>query len=326
MKESRLSALIKKINRKKLIMPILYLIFITAVFIKNPLYCMLSVHNIDSPREINSHYSEGNMYIRCTFNDLYYTGLNHTIKSDVKASYYYCIYDDICYYVLISADDLENLSQDSSTPSYISSYTCNAKLLRDSDIIAEISQRLSKNLNWTASSLSAMSCKIIVNQYELYTMHELMVFVIMIISIIGTLIHLGLVIISLINPYLSKTVYNLKKYGNVNILFPAAEAEYEDTYAQSEGILLTQSFYIAYDKHNIHIVPLENIVWAYKVGTMNNRIMHSKITYSLYVVTNHKKHFIVHGKTKEASDSLLNSLQSRYPEILIGYNEQNSSK
>lgn len=326
MKESRLSALIKKINRKKLIMPLLYLIFITVIFIQNPLYSMLSVHKLDSPKDINTQYSEGNLYVKGTFNDLYYTGLNHTVNSKVKAAYYYCIYDNICYYVLISVDELTAMSETGSLPAYIASYTCDAKLLRDTNIIAEISQRISKNLNWTASSLSAMTCKVIVNQYELYTMHELMVFVLMIISILITLIHLALVIMALVNPYLSRTVHCLKKYGNINTLFPAAEAEYEEAYAQSEGIMLTHSFYIAYDKHNIHIVPLENIVWAYKVGTMNNRIMHSKVTYSLCVVTNYKKHFIVHGKTKEAADSLLNMLQIRYPEILIGYNERNSSK
>ena len=57
----------------------------------------------------------------------------------------------------------------------------------------------------------------------------------------------------------------------------------------------------------------------YKFGTLHTRLLHHDISYSLSVVANDKKHYIVHHKTKDSVELVLNALQTRFPEILIGY-------
>ena len=80
---------------------------------------------------------------------------------------------------------------------------------------------------------------------------------------------------------------------------------------------------IAYDRQNIFIVPLENIVWAYKYSYLNHFSLHKKISYSLCIVTDQKKRYTVHNKPKNGVDLVLNQLQTRFPEIMIGYKNEN---
>lgn len=321
MKKYLLPAVIKRINRKKLIMPIMFLCFIIAVFCITPLHHMFSMPSVSSPNDAAAAYRNGSIFVNAKLSNLYYSGVNRMKGREIKGCYYYCLYENNCYYILISAKTLGLNEANTTPPQYIESIVCKARLEQNPSEISTLTDMVSKNLGWTSSALNLMSSKVLLDQYSFSKGREYILLAVISCAVFITLIHLIIVIISLINPLQSRAVRRLSRYGNANELFLSACEEYEDSHPYAPGITLTDHFFIGYDMHNIHIVPLDVIVWAYKFGTLHNRLLHSNISYSLSVVANDKKHYIVHRKTKDAVELVLNALQTRFPEILIGYSE-----
>lgn len=266
-----------------------------------------------------AEYHNGTSYVNARLSNLYYTGVNRTSGRKVKGYYYYCLYDNNCYYILISPSVLGLDGNSQTPPATLSEFNCKAKLDSNTAEIDTLNSMVSTNLNWTSQSLNMMSSKVLINQYRMSQGKEYILLALIAFVSLLAILHELIIVISLINPLYSRTVLRLSRYGNKTELYQAACDEFESSHAYAPGITLTDNFFIAYDKHNIHIVPLNVIVWAYKFGTMQTIMLRHNISYSLSVVANDKKHYIVHHKTKDAVELVLNALQTRFPEILIGY-------
>lgn len=283
------------------------------------LYTLFSLPVVTTPTQATTAYHNGTSYVNAKLSNLYYTGVNRTSGRKIKGCYYYCLYDNNCYYVLISASALGLDSYSQTPPATLSEFNGKAKLDSNISEIDSLNNLVSANLDWTSQSLNMMSSKVLINQYRMSQGREYILLALIGLASLLAIAHELIVIISLINPLYSRTVIRLSRYGNKIELYQSACDEFETSHAYAPGITLTDNFFIAYDRHNIHIVPLNVIVWAYKFGTMHTRMLHHNISYSLSVVANDKKHYIVHHKTKDAVELVLNALQTRFPEILIGY-------
>lgn len=314
-----LQATIKKINRRKLIMPGIFVVFCIVMLHVTKLYNLFSLPVVTDPAQAASEYHTGTSYVNAKLTNLYYTGVNYTRGRNIKGCYYYCLYENNCYYILISASTLGLDDYSKTPPALISEFTCRAKLDSNISEIEALNNLVSTNLNWTSQALNMMSSKVLINQYRMSLGREYVLLGLIGFTALLAVMHELIIIISLINPLYSRTVMRLARYGNKLELYQSACDEFETSHAYAPGITLTDNFFIAYDRHNVHIVPLDAIVWAYKFGTMHTRMLHLDISYSLSVVACDKKHYIVHHKTKDAVELVLNALQTRFPEILIGY-------
>ncbi len=300
-------------------MPGIFLIFCIFMLHVTKLYDLFSLPVVTNPAQAATEYHNGTSYVNARLSNLYYTGVNRTGGRKIKGFYYYCLYDNNCYYMLISPSALGLDGNSQTPPATLSEFNCKAKL--DSNIaeIDMLNNMVSNNLDWTSQSLNMMSSKVLINQYRMSQGREYILLALIAFVSLLAILHELIIIISLINPLYSRTVLCLSRYGNKTELYQAACDEFESSHPYAPGITLTDNFFIAYDKHNIHIVPLNVIVWAYKFGTMHTIMLSHDISYSLSVVANDKKHYIVHHKTKDAVELVLNALQTRFPEILIGY-------
>ncbi len=300
-------------------MPGIFLIFCIFMLHVTKLYNLFSLPVVTNPAQAAAEYHNGTSYVNARLSNLYYTGVNRTSGRKVKGYYYYCLYDNNCYYILISPSVLGLDGNSQTPPATLSEFNCKAKLDSNTAEIDTLNSMVSTNLNWTSQSLNMMSSKVLINQYRMSQGREYILLALIAFVSLLAILHELIIVISLINPLYSRTVLRLSRYGNKTELYQAACDEFESSHAYAPGITLTDNFFIAYDKHNIHIVPLNVIVWAYKFGTMQTIMLRHNISYSLSVVANDKKHYIVHHKTKDAVELVLNALQTRFPEILIGY-------
>ncbi len=300
-------------------MPGIFLIFCIFMLHVTKLYDLFSLPVVTNPAQAAAEYHNGTSYVNARLSNLYYTGVNRTSGRKVKGYYYYCLYDNNCYYILISPSVLGLDGNSQTPPATLSEFNCKAKLDSNTAEIDTLNSMVSTNLNWTSQSLNMMSSKVLINQYRMSQGKEYILLALIAFVSLLAILHELIIVISLINPLYSRTVLRLSRYGNKTELYQAACDEFESSHAYAPGITLTDNFFIAYDKHNIHIVPLNVIVWAYKFGTMQTIMLRHNISYSLSVVANDKKHYIVHHKTKDAVELVLNALQTRFPEILIGY-------
>lgn len=323
MSDRTLINIIRKVNLPKLIFPILLIITLVLITLFGPLKSFIIREKINSPDQISSAYHDKKIFVTVSLNDLYYTGINYSNKHKVKGCYYYCLYNDNCYYILISSRTLGLTSNTDSPPPHIDSFKHSVLLKQNQEEIGQLTELMSKQLNWTSKALNMITSKIIMDEHHISIGREYHLLTIMIIILLTSIIHIIVVIRILINPARSRAVKRLIKLNKTTDIFSIAKAEYEDCKMTAPGIMLTSNFYIAYDRQNIFIVPLENIVWAYKYSYLNHFSLHKKISYSLCIVTDQKKRYTVHNKPKNGVDLVLNQLQTRFPEIMIGYKNEN---
>lgn len=323
MSDRTLINVIRKVNLPKLIFPILLIIALVLTTLLGPMKSFIIREKINFPDQISSAFHDNKKFVTVNLNDLYYTGINYTNKHKVKGCYYYCLYNDNCYYILISTKTLGLTSNTDSPPAHIDNFKHSVLLKQNQEEIGQLTELMSRQLNWTSKALNMITSKIIMDEHHISIGREYHLLTIMIIILLSSIIHIIIVIRILINPARSRTVKRLIKLNKTSDIFSIAKAEYEDFKMIAPGIMLTSNFYIAYDNQNIFIVPLENIVWAYKYSYLNHFSLHKKISYSLCIVTDQKKRYTVHNKPKDGVDLVLNQLQTRFPEIMIGYKNEN---
>lgn len=78
---------------------------------------------VDSLDAIDSLYENGEEYIKCTIDKMYYTGYDYVKGNKKKAGIYYTFYNGICYYIIYPTG-----STDKGTPAIIDGATFPAKL------------------------------------------------------------------------------------------------------------------------------------------------------------------------------------------------------
>ena len=104
-----------------------------------------------------------------------------------------------------------------------------------------------------------------------------------------------------------------KKYGLKN----------ESKKKKWKNIYITDTFLISITKTDTDIIPLENIVWIYNYNEIQHQRGLTKLLHPLCIVTDRKKVFKIKHLSQKVSDTVINKILSRYPEILVGYKSRN---
>lgn len=312
MNKLSLPRLIVRTNCKKLIMPLVFLFVVLLLYFHTPVRDFVSYPTADSPKEAQKVFDEPHSYARINVKDLYYTGLEQYINGNTTGYFYYTLFEGEVYYILISDKQFH------SEPSlYIDEYSCVVRLQKDPSLITRLSLHMSRELNWEPASLQAITCDVIFNQARLQRGFEYVFVLILLICVVLASIHIVIVLVSLIFPKLSLCALRLRRYSEGDMYQKACE-QYANATPMAPSFYITEDFFIGYDKANIYIVPIKHIVWAYFFGTLNTRLFKTRLTYSFCVVTDKKKHFTLKQKKKEDAEYVLNALQARFPEIMIG--------
>ena len=97
---------------------------------------------MDSLDAIDSLYENGEEYIKCTIDKMYYTGYDYVKGSKKKAGIYYTFYNGICYYIIYPTG-----STDKGTPAIIDGATFPAKLQHSEPIYDDLVRNISEMVN-----------------------------------------------------------------------------------------------------------------------------------------------------------------------------------
>ena len=223
-------------------MPGIFLIFCIFMLHVTKLYDLFSLPVVTNPAQAATEYHNGTSYVNARLSNLYYTGVNRTGGRKIKGFYYYCLYDNNCYYMLISPSALGLDGNSQTPPATLSEFNCKAKL--DSNIaeIDMLNNMVSNNLDWTSQSLNMMSSKVLINQYRMSQGREYILLALIAFVSLLAILHELIIVISLINPLYSRTVLCLSRYGNKTELYQAACDEFESSHPYAPGITLTDIF------------------------------------------------------------------------------------
>ena len=69
------------------------------------------------------------------------------------------------------------------------------------------------------------------------------------------------------------------------------------------------------------MVPLFNIVWAYKYSRWKPFVKKNKLSYSLIVITSPKDKITITGNKKSHTDRILHFLEENFSHITVGYSD-----
>lgn len=313
MNKKSLKQLIRKNHLYRIFFPLIVTILLSIFLLINPFDYSFKPAKVSDLEKIESMYEQGHQYVSVKVEKLYYTGSDYYVSNHLSGRIYYTLINNRCYYFIIA-----NASDQFKT---VTSATMNARLIRNNSMQQSIIASMSDQLDFSSAQLESISSSVIISEYDMT--HSLAIYyfygvlLLLILSGIITLV----AILKTIFPELTTPIMHLSRYGNRKTLYAIAEAEFDTaTAAGRKNIYITDNFLISLSHSNVDIIPLENIVWIYKINELKKSRGRTKISRPLCIVTDCKKTFRIPHVSEHVANRIINNLQERYPEILVGLN------
>ena len=311
---------IKTISKKNLIFPgivlfvmILLLILILSADIFRP-------DVASTPAEIVSLYERGDGYVHVSAENLQYSNYDYYTSSKNRfASYYYILEEDdgpSCVFFLISGKRGEQ-------PDVIEHFDAKARFMTKDPHFETFLEGFAKDIGWDADALKEVSHGFVVSQFD-YRPGLIMILVVLILILIAACaIYMIANLIYIWKPHLHPSCRRLKHFGLDGEDFTEIDHELaEDLLISAGQIYVTENYLIVIGKRNLWMVPLFNIVWAYKYSEWNPFVKKKKLTYSLVIVTSPKEKITIRGNRKPHTDKILQFLDSSFSHITVGYSDE----
>lgn len=312
---------IQRANIGRMIVPVVFLIFISLIFNYCHISSWLFPKHIDNVDMAWTAYEDNDIYITCTIDKMMYTGIEHDGKHGINGRYYYSLNNGKCRYYLIKTNE------ERAVP-VIENYTFNARIVADDDLMKQLNEIMADQLDWTDDGLGEVTGSYIFSEVD-YNRGLLRFFTgVMVVAVLMALINMAVILYNIFNPYDAVSFWRFGHHKDRANEVKRANGEYNrDIIFMSQGMYVTENYFIYHDTYEFEIVPLDDIVWAYKHSSLHWKFgTRHFITYNMRIVTKYKKTYVFGNKTKESCDALLDIISSSRPEILIGYSQENKVK
>lgn len=312
----------RRVYRRRLISPILYLIILMSLWLIFPLYDILFPQPLDNPRNLaaysNRHYS----YVEATLENLYFTGYTNASFGQTNGYYYYTLWDGQCVIVLLSPRTCEEgLPQ-------IDSVQIRGRVLKGNTTYDALLDHLYQDLNWTKDGISQKINDYFISEPAFKLTSSTFLMGIYFATGIYAFIRLLLYILYICFPVLSPACRHLGLFGKPSVLLAQAEEELA-TLPQlaTEDMFITEHYFIVLANYGVAIVPIQEIIWIYKHSTLHKILWHHfSISYTLHITANKHLYIQCPKNMKSDIDGIIDYLSEANHDILVGFNEENRLK
>ncbi len=322
--EHYISRNIKNLYRKRLIPPILYLIFTTVLFGILPVASVLFPAKLSNISDMETLHDEKNVFVSASLKDLKFTGYTRMRHSRTVGYYYYTDNPDKkeCCMILLAPSTCEQ-----GLPE-IDQITIRGKILSGDAGYDTLLANLSKDLSWTQSGIRSKVSSYYLSEPDFRYGFGLFLFLLLAVSSGIAVISVFLSVLFIYRPYLSPPCQKLKHFGKPKELLSLAEEELA-TLPQlaTEDMFITEHFFIETSKYGIAIVPIQEITWIYKHSTLHKLFWyHFSISYTLHITANKHVYIRCPKNTKSDIDGIIDYLSEANHNILVGFHEKNRQK
>jgi len=314
-----ISQTIRQIYRKRLFLPVIYLLVLAALWLVTPISELVFPHQVSSEvpfRELRAnHYS----YISTTLTDLHFTGYTQKILGYTNGYYYYTFQDGQCLLVLLAPATCDEGLPD------IRQLHVQVHVIRHFEEYDTLTQHLAEDLDWTASGIRSQIPDYLLSEPG---SHRLLTFL-----LLGLYFFSGAYALAALFtdtayiwfPAVSPACRKLGLYGNANQLLAQAESELAASLQFTAGdVYITQNYFIALTDYQAAIVPIREIVWIYKRSTLHKILWYPlDISYTLHITAKKRLHIQYPNTAESEIDAIIACLSKANHEILTGFNEQN---
>ncbi|MFQ9514668.1 MAG: hypothetical protein ACLRZ9_02460 [Eubacterium sp.] len=265
--------------------------------------------NIDDIHKVDSSDS----YVNVTADTLHYTGYNLIKTSGTNYGYYYALKNDHCIFAIIPIDNTPQTE--------IHNYTFKAKVMKPDRTYKKMLSAFSKDLNWNADGLSGVTLGFVLSNADyhpvLYMIFLWIVLLILLISIKKSFE----AITCYVNPVMYPVCTFLGKHVQKELIDEAQEELSSDNYLQINSMYITENYFIDLDKSRISIIPLNEIVWCYRLGTMSLNPKVHEPEYSICFTILSGAVITAKHKTSDEALELINAIRATEYNIIIGHSD-----
>ena len=178
----------------------------------------------------------------------------------------------------------------------------------------------SKDINWNQSDLSKICGDFIVSRADYHPIRYIALLWIVLIVLLLSLKQFIGYLIGIINPELYPVCTFLGKKEQASLI---EDAQYEldsENFLQINSMYITENYFIDFGKKKKSIIPLNDIVWCYRLG---NRSFYrsSKHSYTLFFTILSGAVITAKGKTSDEALELINAIHATEYDIIIGHSD-----
>lgn len=313
---------IKAFYRRRLIVPVVYLLALFFVWQLFSLSSLLWPDKLDDTTSLESAYRDDLENVTTTLYNLNFTGYTQNILGRTTGYYYYTMREEECIIVLLSPRTSEE-----GLPS-IENAVITGKIIRGSDSFETLLTNLSADLNWTENGIRNKVSHFFLSEPGYNQTGNMILYAVFTATGGYSLICIILFIVYLFFPLFSPPCQDLALFGNPKKLLEQAEEELA-TLPQlaTEDMFITEHFFIETSVYGNAVVPIDEIVWIYKYSTLHKFFWyHFSISYTLYISANRHLYIRCPKNIKSDIDGIIDYLAEANHNILVGFSEENRLK
>lgn len=313
---------IRRVYRRRLFSPIIYLIILIILWVFLPLYDIIFPQSLQDPGNLGAYSNAHSSYVEAKLDNLYFTGYTNTSFGKTNGYYYYTLWQGQCVIVLLSPGTCEE-----GLP-YIDSVQIRGRVLERNAAYDVLLDHLYQDLNWTKDGISSKVHSYFISEPAFKLASSTILLGIYFATGIYAFIRLFLYIIYIGFPILSPACRQLGLFGRPSVLLAQAEEELT-TLPQlaTEDMFITEHYFIVLANYGVAIVPIQEIIWIYKYSTLHKILWHHfSISYTLHITANRHLYIQCPKNMKSDIDGIIDYLSEANHDILVGFNEENRLK
>ena len=313
---------IRAFYKRRLLVPILYLLLLFFLWIAFPLSDMLLPKEFASLGSMEYAHKTGKDYVSVTFSDLQFTGYTSTRFGQTNGYFYYGQDDNGLYIVLLAPTTCEE-----GLPT-IESLTTTCRIVYGKESYEKLLEHLAVDLEWSKDGISSQLSTFYFSEPDYNPLTTRLLFFTYFSCLAFTVISLLSYITFIYHPVLAPACQNLIIYGNPREMLEEAEEELA-TLPQlaTEDMFITEHYFIMTSAYGNAIVPIKEILWIYKYSTLHKVLWyHFSISYTLHIFAD--KHLFIQcpKNIKSDIDGIIDYLAEANHDIVVGFNEKNRLK
>lgn len=250
--------------------------------------------------------------------NLYYSGDDYVVNGRVKGHFYYSLTTGQCQFFIL------NPSGDTK-PDFIRQISLNGRLIQSEELYAQLVSHMASRLNLSQDELGGVVSPVIISQPDVLPLRVLLFGLLLLACMLLCAVSLLRALLCLLFPACSRTYRRLRQYGNPKKIWANVEKELgQNGGIQTADMALTNRYLIEFSGDLSTIVPLEAVIWIYKMGSIRHRLPTFKKTmrYTLNLVTIDGKAYAFKNKKRGDVVMIQEEMSRRYPNFFFGYSEE----
>ena len=244
---------IKNLYRRRLIAPLLYLLFTVILWLSPQVVSSMFPADLSALQDTERMYAQGNRYVSAALEDLKFTGYTRERFHRTIGYFYYTVSMDetTCYIVLLSPSTCRQGAPE------LKKAAIYGKILPADDSYETLLEHLADDLSWTDFGIRSKvnPCYLSEPDFE----YRPGIFLLLVLAASGAFAIASLLfdLLFLFRPHLAPPCRALKQFGNPKELLAFAEEELAALpQPAAEDRLITEHFFIELSKYHISIVPI----------------------------------------------------------------------